>query len=292
MTDYKTILTALGNKEIDKNVLNTAFHIAKNFNSHIHMVNVKPDPVINFPYYGDGIATSIIPEMITVTEKIALEKSKNSIKTFNDFCLKNDITKIDLSDLNFNQKGLSASYCEKTGIENEIMADLAKIFALTIYACPRENKAYPSLLGLDAILIDGGASAVVVPEKPIAAIGKRIAVAWNGTVTSARALKAAKPFLRKADEILLIAPEKEFEVSVSLEELLKTLEFENICPKVELIADSFSSSGSIILTKAAAFNADLLVMGAYTNSAIRRLILGGITKYVLFNTTIPLFLSH
>jgi nucleotide-binding universal stress UspA family protein len=37
---------------------------------------------------------------------------------------------------------------------------------------------------------------------------------------------------------------------------------------------------------------DLLVMGAYTHSRMRQLILGGFTRHVLENAAIPVFMAH
>ena len=37
---------------------------------------------------------------------------------------------------------------------------------------------------------------------------------------------------------------------------------------------------------------DLLVMGAYTHSRMRQLILGGVTRHVLAEATVPLFMAH
>ncbi|MBT3701538.1 MAG: universal stress protein, partial [Alphaproteobacteria bacterium] len=39
-------------------------------------------------------------------------------------------------------------------------------------------------------------------------------------------------------------------------------------------------------------NADLLVMGAYTRSRLRRLIFGGVTGDVLKNSPVPVLLAH
>lgn len=293
MNDYQTVLTFLGHKKIDKFTLNVALNVANRFDSHIHMVNIKPDPVIIFPYYGDAGVTTIIPEMVSVTEKIALEKSKITHKIFQDFCTANKIKTVDFEKIKTKSAHkVTASYSEKTGIESEVMADLSKIFALTVYPCPQENKAYPSLLGLDALLIEGGASVIVVPEKFFKEVGRKVVMVWNGSLASSRALKAAKGFLKAADEILLITQEKSFETNLSVNELLKTLELDGINPQLEIIAEDLTFEGASILEKAQAFEADLLVMGAYNNTTFKRLFLGGLTKYILFNTPIPLFLSH
>ncbi|MFO1157117.1 MAG: universal stress protein, partial [Rhodospirillales bacterium] len=42
----------------------------------------------------------------------------------------------------------------------------------------------------------------------------------------------------------------------------------------------------------AARDADLLVMGGYSHSRLRELILGGVTRYMLEKATMPLLLAH
>ena len=50
--------------------------------------------------------------------------------------------------------------------------------------------------------------------------------------------------------------------------------------------------GAQLLSEAAAINAGLLVMGAYTRSRLRRMVFGGVTEHVLTNATIPAFMVH
>ena len=38
--------------------------------------------------------------------------------------------------------------------------------------------------------------------------------------------------------------------------------------------------------------ADLLVMGGYTHSRLRQLILGGVTRYVIGHAAMPVLLNH
>ncbi len=50
--------------------------------------------------------------------------------------------------------------------------------------------------------------------------------------------------------------------------------------------------GAALLRECADAGADLLVMGAYTHSRMRQLILGGVTRHVLAEATVPLFMAH
>ncbi|MGD9188905.1 MAG: universal stress protein, partial [Desulfobacteraceae bacterium] len=51
-------------------------------------------------------------------------------------------------------------------------------------------------------------------------------------------------------------------------------------------------SGKDLIHYAGEVGADLIVMGAYTQSRLREEVFGGATRTVLRNMTTPIFLSH
>ncbi|HLO75247.1 MAG TPA: universal stress protein, partial [Magnetospirillum sp.] len=53
-----------------------------------------------------------------------------------------------------------------------------------------------------------------------------------------------------------------------------------------------SHAGVVLLEQCADLDADLLVMGAYTHSRLRQLILGGVTRHVLSHAQVPCLLCH
>jgi nucleotide-binding universal stress UspA family protein len=57
------------------------------------------------------------------------------------------------------------------------------------------------------------------------------------------------------------------------------------------IADDVADS-ALLLNHASDMGADLLVMGAYGHSRLREFILGGMTRSVLREMTVPVLLSH
>jgi nucleotide-binding universal stress UspA family protein len=48
----------------------------------------------------------------------------------------------------------------------------------------------------------------------------------------------------------------------------------------------------LLLTEAAAFRADLLVMGAYGHSTLHEWLFGGVTKTVLYDAGLPVLMSR
>jgi nucleotide-binding universal stress UspA family protein len=50
--------------------------------------------------------------------------------------------------------------------------------------------------------------------------------------------------------------------------------------------------GHLLLSRAAAFHADLLVMGAYGHSHLREWMFGGVTRTVLYEAGLPVLMSR
>jgi Universal stress protein family len=51
-------------------------------------------------------------------------------------------------------------------------------------------------------------------------------------------------------------------------------------------------AGEVLLSQAVDLGVDLLVMGAYGHSRVRELVLGGATRTVLNQMTLPVLMSH
>jgi nucleotide-binding universal stress UspA family protein len=54
----------------------------------------------------------------------------------------------------------------------------------------------------------------------------------------------------------------------------------------------YGSTGETLLAEAYELDAGLLVMGAYTHSRLRRMILGSATEHMLSASNVPLFMTH
>src|SRR3546814_6143447 len=68
---------------------------------------------------------------------------------------------------------------------------------------PDSAEEAPMAAIIDEALIETGRPVLVAPPAAPASIGKRIAVAWNGSTQSARAISIALPFLKQAERVVI-----------------------------------------------------------------------------------------
>lgn len=130
-------------------------------------------------------------------------------------------------------------------------------------------------------------------------IGKRIMVAWDASAAAMRAVGDALPLLRRADSVAIVAfTGADYDEGAGPgpqpgQDLAQYLARHGV--KVNVIdcaPPSSSERGAALLAQAAQLDADLLVMGGYGHSRLRELMLGGATRVVLAEMTLPVLMSH
>jgi nucleotide-binding universal stress UspA family protein len=100
------------------------------------------------------------------------------------------------------------------------------------------------------------------------------------------------PFLEKAREIEVVSVEEGMTPGPRGEELARSLSLHGLAVTARHVQARGRTPGQAFLEEAEAFNADLLIKGAYTQSRLRQLIFGGATRHIIMEATIPVVLAH
>jgi nucleotide-binding universal stress UspA family protein len=149
-------------------------------------------------------------------------------------------------------------------------------------------------------LISSGTPALVLPyagrfdPEVLAGNGPVVALAWKPTRESARAARAALPWLKRAREVHLAVESATSgdENLPGVSDLQRWLEWHGVRAPVEHHAIGRNNAGELLLSLAADVSADLLAMGCYGHSRTRELVLGGASRTVLESMTVPTLLAH
>ncbi len=125
---------------------------------------------------------------------------------------------------------------------------------------------------------------------------KRVFVAWNTQLQSARAIHQALPLLRQADEVVIGTFDPvmtEFrEGEDPGVDAAKWLTHHGCNVTVKQYPTGGQRVGDCILTRAKESGADLVVMGSYGHSRTREAIFGGTTRTLVEQTDQAVFLAH
>lgn len=150
---------------------------------------------------------------------------------------------------------------------------------------------------VSATLFGAGRPVLVVPHSGrFDAIGRRVLVGWNASREASRAVHDALPLLTGAELVTIAAVNPRRGLGAHGEEpgadIARHLARHGVAVQVEHSVAPEIGAGDILLNRAADLSADLLVVGAYGHSRLREMFLGGVTRTLLQQMTVPVLLSH
>lgn len=175
----------------------------------------------------------------------------------------------------------------------------------------------------EEVVLGAGRPVLLVPYAGhFGEIGRRVLVAWNGSRESARAVQDAMPFLIRADAVViflvnpaasdhdagawLAANLARHGVNATMDAVVTQAESDAVNASLTSAGDfGFTQHGELrhapspaiseaaaLLSAASDVAADLLVMGAYGHARTREILLGGMTRHLFREMTVPTLMSH
>ena len=163
------------------------------------------------------------------------------------------------------------------------LGDLSRVYNVVIISRPYQELQSASLSSIQTILFDGGRPVMLIPMNKQVEIGKEVLISWNCTTESSRAVFAALPILKQASNVTILTVEKAITDGPSGEEVSKLLLSHGIESKAVSLSGDDKRAGEIILDYSNSINADLIVKGAYTQSRLREIIFGGVTRHLMLS---------
>lgn len=122
--------------------------------------------------------------------------------------------------------------------------------------------------------------------------GRKVLIAWNDSREATRAIRDAWPLLQTAEEIHILKASQHGEAT--LDGLMIRLMRDHHCPQPHLHVDRNEDTPveDLIRLHVGRTGADLVVLGLYGHSRLRELVLGGVSRSLLADPPMPLFVSH
>ena len=145
------------------------------------------------------------------------------------------------------------------------------------------------------LVMEAGRPLLVVPDRVDWLDPRSVLVGWKDTPEARRAIVAALPMLRKAKDVAvaeIVETEDGQAAAVKrVRDVVKWLSRHGISAS-ELVAPPDQDATVQLDALAANVGAGMVVAGAYGHSRFRELVLGGMTQYLITQTTRCALLSH
>ena len=167
---------------------------------------------------------------------------------------------------------------------------IGRAFDLIVMPQPGALPKMPESV-FETALFDSGRPVLVVPPGFNGMVGKKILFAWNGSTESARAISLAMPVLSRAESIEVLSVEGALVPGPSSAEIAQSLARHGLNVTSEHVKVGNKTAGQAIVDRAATRACDLIVKGAYTQSRLRQMIFGGVTRHLILSSPMPVLFS-
>ncbi len=159
-----------------------------------------------------------------------------------------------------------------------------------------ESSAGPSHFA-ESIIMAVGRPVLIVPfVGHFDTVGQTVLVCWNASREAARAVSDALPLLQRAKTVRVLAIDPtasaEGHGEVPSADISLFLARHGVNAVASRTPSAGLDAGDVILSHAADHGIDLIVMGAYGHSRLREVVMGGATRTVLRQMTVPVLMSH
>ena len=157
--------------------------------------------------------------------------------------------------------------------------------------------AYERVRGLPQYVAMHGARPVLVVPQSYAGkpIGEHIVVGWDGSLPAIRAIQSAMPLLTRAASVRLALVNADDESGLHGEEPGADMALylaRHGVPVEVVIEKTNAAPGQALADIAQGAHAGLVVAGAFGHSRYRELVLGGVTRYLVERSPLPVLLAH
>jgi nucleotide-binding universal stress UspA family protein len=188
---------------------------------------------------------------------------------------------------------LAASWREAEGSYVEIAVQRAAAFDLVVAASATVMESLMAIA--EQSLLQTRRPVVLAPARLQSDLTDSVMIAWDESAECWHAVSAAIPFMHLAKSVWVISVDRDASNrQASQAEVLAYLRCHGIGATAKVVAPEESRSvGDTLLAAGAEYEAGLLVMGAYSHSRLREMLLGGATRHILKNASArPVLLAH
>lgn len=176
------------------------------------------------------------------------------------------------------------------GVATEEIEQCGAAYDLIVVARSEDKVASRPIV--EAALFGTGCPVLVAPPSAPNVVGERVMIGWNQGVPAARAVRYAMPFLEIAAHVDIFSVATGAKKGTSAQDIARYLGWHDIKTELNSTTPDQRSVGEVLLSEAKSSGADLLVIGAFSHSRLRQLVLGGVTSYILEHVELPVLMAH
>lgn len=256
-----------------------AISLAEAFDAHLAAVAFVYEPVVPLVEFGP-VPSTFLDDVRAENQRSA----KAAVERFENAAIRHE--------------GISAAahIFDATIVGgSEQFASIARRFDISVVPQAEPDKSGVEELITEAALFASGRPVIVVPYIQKEGLKlDHVIVCWDGGRAAARAVADAMPLLTRAGkvEVVIVSSDAPKSDEIPGADLGEHFARHGIKTEIKQIVAPDNDVASTILSYAADFSADFMVMGGYGHSRLKEFVLGGVTRSILDAMTVPVLMSH
>jgi nucleotide-binding universal stress UspA family protein len=264
--------------------LDAALQMGRREPVHINAVFIRPDAAIIAASMPDmAIAAGITIDHI---EQEGREAEATARAKFEAWRLANNVEADD-----GNLRVSNAGWRERVAPVETVMVEAGRLSDLIILSRPNASDGVTQR-AFDAAVFDSGRPTLIVPDELPANLLNHILIAWNSSIEVTRAVAGAMPLLSQASHVSIFTAPTHTDEALRDIYLGEQLAWHGIRARYLRAVTDTLSVGASLLEAADQERATMIVMGAYTHSRVREMLLGGVTRHILRHANVAILMMH
>lgn len=251
----------------------------------LNVLHIGPVPVMSYSIMATPYGAPIVPDGWLDKRNEVLGKLSEKQEQTRAYLTRQELT------------GEVGTLCVEPTAFNDLVAKHALFadYSIVQNSLRAEDGTFDNVVY--GLLFDAPGPVILNTEERAKALAPdHVLVAWNNSLQSARAVRAALPLLTSAKEVTIGCfdpnPSEFADGESPGADLATWLSHHGCNVTVQEYASGHDSVGHAIMKRAGERTADLVVMGAYGRSRWNERIFGGTTETLLDQTDLPVLMSH
>jgi hypothetical protein len=190
--------------------------------------------------------------------------------------------------------GPAAHWREMVGSPDKVMPIIGPLSDIFVVSRPKGSGKGSQGKLAQAFMLEAlrssGRPTLILPQRKLGALGKRVLITWDQSTGSVQALIGALPILKQADDVVIHSAGADFRAAPKASHAKSFLAMHNIKARIK------KSKGLHVEQEIEQayddHNADLLVMGAYSRPRFLENLLGGTSEHFIIGANIPVLATH
>lgn len=275
---YKTILLVIDANE-HENDLTAAADLSAAANAHLSVLVVElaaPPPI------GDYAAMSVA----------WLDERAGDMRQLNEAVERARATLTGLG-ISFDANGI---YCETAWADDDV-GTRARYADVTLIGASLQTDPSLRKCAIDGALFYSARPVLLASNRQSVTLRpKKVLLAWNSTMESARAAREALELMESAEEVNVVLVDPSAALARNGEEpgadIATYLARHGVIVTVDRLPSAGRRVEEVLNQHAIDTSADLIVMGAYGHTRLREKIFGGVTKAMIEAPIVPVLMVH